>query len=102
MVLAWEPDWAVAATDDFREQMSRNRYPGTFVGWLTYYSRQWGEVPALPVPARVEPVEDKGLLVVLSPERLTAANPEHVSLGHRIQGVLEERGLLREVLEPRA
>ncbi|WNG49305.1 hypothetical protein F0U60_38180 [Archangium minus] len=102
MVLAWEPDWAVAATDDFREQLSQTRYPGTFVGWLTYYSRQWGEVPALPEPTRVEPIEDKGTLVVLSPERLSAANPEHVSLGHRIQGVLEERGLLREVLESRA
>jgi hypothetical protein len=98
MALAWEPDWAVATSDDLRGSLSRKGFAGTFVGWLTYISHQWGEVPALPEPVRVEPVEDKGKLVVLSPERLSAANPEHLALGHRVQQVLEERGLLRRLL----
>jgi len=101
MALAWEPDWAVAASDDFRGCMSRQGSAGTFVGWLTYFSRQRGEVPALPEPVRVEPVEDKGSLVVLGPECLSAANPEHVALGHRVQQVLEERGLLTRGLSRR-
>jgi hypothetical protein len=99
MVLAWEPDWAVATPRDFRDQLSETGLPGTFVGWLTYYSRQWGEVPALPEPVQVEPVEDKGTLVVLTPERVEEANARHMALGRRIQQVLEGRGLLRRVGE---
>jgi hypothetical protein len=98
MALAWEPDWAVATSDDLRGSLSRKGFAGTFVGWLTYISRQWGEVPALPEPVRVEPVEDKGKLVVLTPERLSASNPEHLALGHRVQRVLDERGLLKRLL----
>ena len=105
MVRAWEPDWAVAASDDFRDALSQTGRPGTFVGWLTYFSRQWGEVPAaLPEPVRVDPVEDKGSLVVLGPEPLFAAHSEHLALGRRVQQFFEERGLLRPVVEqpPRA
>jgi hypothetical protein len=99
MVLAWEPLWAVATSDDLRRHISRQDEADTFVGWVTYICRQWGEVPALPEPVRVEAVEDKGTLILLTPERLSANNPEQVALGHRVQQVLEERGLLRDVLE---
>ena len=99
MLLAWEPDWAVATPRDFREHLSPTRLPGTFVGWMTYFSRQRGEVPALPEPVRVEPVEDKGTLVILTPERLSTANPGHLALGQRVQQMLGERGLLRQVVE---
>jgi hypothetical protein len=100
MALAWEPDQAVVASDDFRDCMT----PGaadTFVGWLTYFSRQRGEVPPLPEPVRVEPVEDKGSLLILGPEPLRAANPEHVALGQHVQRMLAQRGLLRRVVERR-
>jgi hypothetical protein len=100
MVLAWEPDVGVIVSDAFRDHVSEIGHPGLFVGWLTYYSRQWGEVPPLPAPVRVEPLEDKGTLVVLTPERLSPSNPEHVALAWRVQNLLEERGLLRRVVEP--
>jgi hypothetical protein len=47
---------------------------------------------------RVESVEDKGTLIVLGPERLSASNPEHLSLGRRVQEVLDSKELLRPVL----
>lgn len=99
MALAWEPDWAVAASDELREQLSETRRPGTFVGWLTYFSRQWGEVPALPEPVRVEAVEDKGSLVVLGPQPLSVAHPEHLALSRRVQQTIEQHGLLRPIIE---
>ena len=37
-------------------------------------------LPALPAPVRIEPVEDKGTLVILTPKRFSASNPEHVAL----------------------
>jgi hypothetical protein len=101
MVRAWEPDWAVVTARDFRDHLSATGLPGTFVGWLTYYSRRWGEVPALSEPVHVEPVEDKGTLVILTPERLDGTNAEYVALGRRVQQVLEDQGLLSRVGERR-
>jgi hypothetical protein len=81
MVLAWEPEGAA----------------GTFVGWMTYFSRHRGEVPSLPEPVRVETVNEKGTLVQLSSERISAANSEHVSLARRVQDVLLSAGLLEPI-----
>ncbi|HZI04527.1 MAG TPA: Imm52 family immunity protein [Archangium sp.] len=36
--------------------------------------------------------------MVLAPERLSASNPLHLSLGRRAQAVLDTKGLLRPVL----
>jgi hypothetical protein len=58
-----------------------------------------GKVPALPAPVRVESVGGKGTLIILTPERLSPSNPEHLSLAWRVQKLLEERGLLKQVVE---
>jgi hypothetical protein len=100
MAVAWEPEWAIATADGLWAQLSGGSRIGCFLGWMTYFSRERGEVPALPAPVRVEPVDDKGTLVILTPERLSPSNPEHVTLARRIQNLLEERGLLRLVVQP--
>ncbi|QRN94196.1 immunity 52 family protein [Archangium violaceum] len=97
MALAWEPDWGVIVSGDFRDGLSEQGSAGTFVGWVTYFSRQRGEVPALAEPVRVEPVEEKGTLVILTPERLSGRIPEHLALGRRVQQSIETRGLLRRI-----
>lgn len=101
MALAWEPDWGVIVSGDFRDSISERGAVGTFIGWMTYFAHQRGELPNLPNPVQVEPVEDKGSILILTPDRLSASNPEHLRLGRRIQEVLKERGLLRRVVEPR-
>ncbi|HZI07858.1 MAG TPA: immunity 52 family protein [Archangium sp.] len=102
LVLAWEPDWCVVTSDALRDTLSEKGRAGTFVGWLTYLSRhRMGEVPPLPEPARIIPVEDKGTLVLLTPERLTASNPHHVALARRVQDVLLARGMLEPVVSGR-
>ena len=58
-------------------------------------------VPPLPVPVRIEPVEDKGALVILTPERFTVSNLEHVALAARVRELLDRAGLLRP-LQPLA
>jgi hypothetical protein len=67
---------------------------GTFLGWATYFSRRRGEVPPLPTPVRVEPVEDKGTLILLTPERFSTANPAHLELAHHVTETLSRAGLL--------
>lgn len=93
MALAWEPEWAVATSHEHRDLAYGNADPDTFVGWVMYFSRRRGTVPPLPAPVRIEPVEDKGVLVILTPERFTASNPEHVALAARVHELLDRAGL---------
>jgi hypothetical protein len=95
MALAWEPEWGVATSEEHREMVMERARAGTFVGWVMYFSRERGPVPPLPAPVRIEPVEDKGTLVLLTPERFTASNPEHVALAARVHELLDGAGLLR-------
>jgi len=98
MVLAWEPLFGVIATDELRHALRPQREARGFSGWLTYLSRTRGEVPPLPEPVRLEPVEDKGTIIILGTERLSASNPEHLALGRGVQELLDARQLLRPVL----
>lgn len=95
--LAWEPDWGVATSIAHRDTVSELAVPGTFVGWVMYLSALRGPVPPLPAPVRIEPVEDQGTLIILTPERFTSSNPEHVKLAARVGEILERAGLLRPV-----
>ena len=67
------------------------------MGWVTYLSRCRGAVPPLPAPVRIEPVEDKGTLIILTPERLTARNPENVEQSRRVGELLSRAGLMQPV-----
>ncbi|WP_199747094.1 immunity 52 family protein [Corallococcus sp. AB049A] len=95
VVRCWAPAWGVVASQEYRDQASESGMAGTFVGWMTYFSRQWGAVPPLPSTVRVEPVEELGTLVILTEERFSVANPEHVRLATEVHQVLDAAGLLR-------
>ena len=97
MAIAWEPDCAVATSSAHRNLVSAIPKPGTFVAWIMYLSARRGTVPPLPAPVRIEPVEDRGVLIVLTPERFTASNPEHVALADRVWELLDRAGLLKPV-----
>jgi hypothetical protein len=94
MVLAWEPEWGVVTSGQHREQVSESAAAGTFVGWLTYFSHRRGPLPALPPPVRVEPVEDQGSLVLLTPERLGFSDPTLLQLARDVAARLSALGLL--------
>jgi hypothetical protein len=96
MALAWDPEWGVVTSHQYDDLVSDKVMPaGTSVGWVMYFSRLRGTVPPLPAPMRMEPVEDKGTLIILTPERFTASNPEHVVLAARVHELLDRAGLLR-------
>ncbi|PTL84137.1 immunity 52 family protein [Vitiosangium sp. GDMCC 1.1324] len=95
LVLAWEPYDGGIISRGYQEL--RNQPVGVpHVGWLMYFARHRGEVPPLPAPVRVEPIEDKGTLIVLTPERFTVSNPQHVSLADQVRALLDQAGLLRD------
>lgn len=92
MVLAWEPEWGVVTSDEFRDAVKPT--DDTFVGWVTYFSRRRGVVPPLPAPVRIDPVDELGWLITLTPERVSASNPEHVALAKRVGELLDRAGLM--------
>ncbi|MGE6758977.1 immunity 52 family protein [Corallococcus interemptor] len=97
MALAWDPEWGVVISDEHRDAVSETGDVGTFIGWMTYFSHRRGQLPPLPDPVRVEPVEDKGTLVILGSERFTLANPKHVALAEEVRNQLSRAGLLETV-----
>jgi hypothetical protein len=94
MALVWEPDWGVIMSRAHERDLPRQPASNAQIGWVTYLSRQRGTLPPLPAPVRVEPVEDKGSLLILTPERFTASNPEHLALATHVRELLERAGLL--------
>ncbi|MFP2959796.1 immunity 52 family protein [Myxococcus sp. 1LA] len=93
---AWEPDWGVAMSHAHRDMVEAQRAPKSpYVGWVTYLGRHRGTVPPLPAPVRIEPIEDKGTLIILTPERFMAGNPEHVALAERVRELLDRARLLK-------
>ncbi|HYO58161.1 Imm52 family immunity protein [Archangium sp.] len=93
MATAWDPDFAVATSSEMRHLVQKEGRE-VDVGWVTYLSRRLGKVPPLPAPVRIEPVGALGWLLVLSPERMTASNPEHVALTARVRELLDRAGLI--------
>ncbi|NVJ04378.1 immunity 52 family protein [Myxococcus sp. AM001] len=94
--VAWEPDWGVAMSHAHRNIAEpRRAAKSPYVGWVTYLARHRGPVPPLPAPVRIEQVEDKGTIIILTPERFTASNPEHVALAERVRELLDRAGLLK-------
>ncbi len=94
MALAWEPDWAGAISPRHRDLSQKHLQGAPYVGWVTYLAAHRGAVPPLPAPVRVEPVEDKGTLILLTPERFASSNPEHLGLAEQVREHLGRAGLL--------
>ena len=100
--VAWEPDWGVAASHTHGKLIDPRSVKGApRVGWVMYLANHWGTVPQLPAPVRTEPVEGRGTLIILTPERFTAANAEHVELAEQVREALDQAGLMR-ALQPKA
>jgi hypothetical protein len=93
MATAWDPDFAIASSTEMVRLIKKRNWE-VRVGWLTYLSRRLGTVPPLPAPVRIEPVGTLGWLLVLSPERMTASNPEHVAFTARVRELLDRAGLI--------
>ena len=100
MATAWDPDYAMAGSIEMVRLVQKQKGE-VRVGWLTYLSRRLGTLPPLPAPVRIEPVGALGWLLFLSPEPMTASNPEHVAFTVRVRNLLDRAGLIaRPEAEP--
>ena len=93
VVTAWDPDYAIVSSTEMVDLIKKRKWERR-VGWLTYLSRRLGTLPPLPAPVRIEPVGKLGWLLTLSPEPMTAGNPEHVALTARVRELLDRAGLI--------
>jgi hypothetical protein len=95
MVLAWEPDGCSVVPEDAPGSKDELAAEAPCLGWLMYVSRRRGKVPRLPRPVRVEPLEGKGSLVVLTPDRFSVEDRTHLALAEQVRTVLAKAGLMR-------
>ncbi|WP_223640515.1 immunity 52 family protein [Corallococcus sp. EGB] len=93
MALAWEPEFALATSEQHRDLVAPPPAT-TFIGWVTYLADFRGPVPPLPAPVQVEHIPDRGTLITLTQERFSVENPAHVALAADVQARLQAAGLL--------
>ncbi|NPC51749.1 hypothetical protein D7X99_39900 [Corallococcus sp. AB032C] len=93
MALAWQPEFALAASDQHRELVAVPMIEN-YIGWVTYLADFRGPVPPLPSSVQVEHVPDRGTLITLTQEKFSVSNPAHVALAADVQARLQAAGLL--------
>lgn len=67
LIEVWEPDWATFASRSMRVGEQERQRGGPRVGWLTYLSPRFGDIPSIPPPATIEAVQGKGVVIVAAP-----------------------------------
>jgi len=98
-VVAWAPSWCGAVSNNYLA-MKKQPIGAPYTSWLLYVSHSRGEVPPLPAPVRTEPLEDRGTLITLTPDRFDTTNPSHVALAEDVRERLARAGLLGSILPP--
>lgn len=93
MATAWDPDFALSSSTEMVGRIQKRKWE-VRVGGVTYLSRRLGTLPPLPEFVRIAPVGELGWLLILSPEPMTAGNPEHVAFTAQVRDVLDQAGLI--------
>jgi hypothetical protein len=96
-VQVWAPLWGVVQSNLYLYRISPRPAATPEVGWMTYLRVAPEAVPPLPPPARVELFGPDASLIVLTDERFSARNPDHVALADRVRETLDRAGLLKPV-----
>ena len=94
IISAWDPDSVMASSSEMVSIFDK-KDGAVRIGWLTYLSRRLGRLPPLPAPVRIESVGEQGWLLTLSPEPMSANNPEHVAHTARVRELLDRAGLIQ-------
>lgn len=96
LISAWDPDWAIVQSDEFRDLIAPNgRVPGrVLAGWMTYFAPRLGKLPSdIPVHSTVD-LDGGGALLVLTEEPVTSARPDHIAKAEALLAALQESGLV--------
>jgi hypothetical protein len=97
MINAWDPDYGLVHADSYMKARPDMFDYAPRIGWLIYISRRLGRAPPLPAPASIVPVENKGALIIVTPDRFTGTNPSHVEAADRIAAALDRSGLRKRL-----
>jgi hypothetical protein len=96
LIEAWNPDWAVFQSTSFREVIrEKPNIPGrALVGWMVYFASHLGKVPDdLRVYSRME-LNQKGTLLILSPDPISSERPDHIEAAKKLITSLQSAGLI--------
>ncbi len=93
-VLAWDPDWGVVASRFYENNVPFPPGNSPRMGWIVYLSQHRGTIPVLPSPVRIISVGSQGNILILTDERFTGGNSEHVRTASQVAKILNKAGLL--------
>ncbi len=99
MVDAWQPDWAVVTSNTYQRTVPFPPSNAPRMGWLVYLSNARGTISELPPPFQVIPLQS-GNIIVVTDERFTADNPDHVAAANHLAELLASAGVAGPLRQP--
>jgi Immunity protein 52 len=95
LVREWRPDrGAVESSSHVLERVREQGGSDTFVSWMLYLPIPASQVPSLPAPSRVQDMEPRGSVIVVTDKSFDPALNDHVEAAARVQRRLIETGVL--------
>ncbi len=88
-VRCWEPDHGLVVSHQCLDKLNLGDQDFD-VGWLTYLSNKFREVPPLPSPSYTEPIDNLGQLIVATNELFSSEREDHINI---LRGIASALGL---------
>lgn len=82
-VRSWTPDHGVIISDEFRNLTQLND-DKPVIGWLTYFSKQYIQLPVLPSTVQKIDLGDLGNIVVITQDLCLSSCETHVSAARKL------------------
>lgn len=97
VVSIWKPDWGTVMSHDHRNLLKDQRDNSPQIGWITYLSVPSENIPSSIAPARTVSLQPNGSLIVVTDERFTASDVNHIQTANQVTAELSRRNLLKAV-----
>lgn len=88
-VRCWEPDHGLVVSHQCRDKLNLGDQDFD-VGWLTYLSSKFRDIPRLPSPSYAEPIDNLGHLIVATDEHFSSDREDHIDI---LRGIASALGL---------
>lgn len=95
IVSVFVPVWGEVYTSNHLMKVNRGR--GPIARWILYLSLPQNMIPTMPQGVEVLPMDDKGTIIITTPELFDAENQRHLDIASAITKRLDEAGILDEL-----
>lgn len=98
LVDIWQPDHGALAPSKYWQLAPKMPRWTPRIGWMTYLRIRPDDLAFLSPDYIVRPMGEAGCLIIVTEERFTVSNPEHVEKANGLVQLLQARNLLKPVV----